>query len=793
MRFGRVAAAIGVGAMLGSWALPARADQENELKITVTHRWKAAGNTGSWTPYLVTVRNDGTGNFNGEVGLLPNQTFGPSLPYETFPRYRGAVSVPPRTERTMAIYVTEAPGGYHGELYDAHGTVAARADPDPTPHAGSTLAILSDHPAAEQRIGAPLNALSQIGVALSRFTPAQPFPTNAVYLSGLNGVIIDQFDSGSLGGAQVQALRDFIGLGGTLIVAGGASWRRTLAPLPRELLPMRPVETTTASLSSLAELAGLTTNASAQVVTGPVASWGLAPVVTPDGLPLIVEGAYGAGRVVELAFDPLAEPFDAQVDLAAMSWSQAISRGLSGARGGSSWSRFPVKGPSQPSALAGSGPGTWSPYPGYLDPVFNDFSAASVPPFGLLAVLLVAYGLLVSLLSYVLLKVVGRRGLLWATVPALAIACTATAYVVGFGPRGSDYQLTQLQVLRLGPGGVVETTSFGGVYSPRRGDVRVSPPPNTLVSTAVALFSWSGTRGHESVISLGPRPEVLLSNVSVWDMRPVQTLSVTHPVAGEPGQALPIEAQLKVSHGRLAGHVTNRTTRTVRDLRLFSPPASQAELVATLPPGATAAVDAQLTLGPSGVPFGNFGVPGPGMVVGPSSALNARQAAMAIATSASSSRPGELVLVGFTDPTDTLQVEGRHPTRRAQAVVAEPVQLQSADSLSGITPTARLVSSLSASGTGPLDLYDLDLPQGLTGRVGLNLVAQGAQPAVYSVDVYDWNLRSWRQVFVQIAPGPGLTPTTAPLTAGETAQGVVRLRLRENTPGQVLISATDLK
>lgn len=786
--------AIGLGALLGSWALPAGADEDNGLKITVAQRWKVAGNTGGWTPYLVTVRNDGPGNFNGEVGLVPTQTPRGSPPYDSIPRYRGALSVPARTQRTAAIYVIETPGGYHAELYDAQGRVAGRADPDPASRAGSALAILSDHPAAAQRIGAPLNALGQIGVALSRFTPAQPFPTNAVYLSGLNGVIIDQFDSGSLNGAQVQALKDFVGLGGTLIEAGGASWRRTLAPLPRDLLPMRPAETSTASLSSLTELAGLTTNPSAPVVTGQVASWGRAPVVTPDGVPLIVEGAYGAGRVVELAFDPLGEPFDAQVELAAMSWSQAISRGLSGARGGSSWSRFAVNGPSQPNALAGSGPGTWSPYPGYLDPVFNDFSAASMPPFGLLAVLLVAYGLLVSLLSYVLLKVMGRRGLLWATVPALAIACTATAYEVGFGPRGSDYQLTQLQVMRLGPEGVVETGSFGGVFSPRRGDVRVSSAPNTLVSTAVALYSWSGTRGQETVISVGSRPEVLLSNVSVWDMRRVQTLSVTHPSGGEPGQALPIEARLKVSHGRLVGQITNHTSRTVRDLRLSSLSGSQAELVATLPPGATAAVDAQLTPGQSGLPLGKFGVPGQGMVTGPSSSENARQAAMAIATSASSSRPGDLVLVGFTDPADTLQVEGRRPTRRVQALVAEPVELQSADSLSGITPTARLVSNLSASVTGPLDVYELDLPQGLTGRVGLNLVAaQGIQPAVYSVDLYDWNLRSWRQVPVQIAPGPGLTATATPLTGGETAEGVVRLRMRENTPGQVLISATDLK
>ena len=41
----------------------------------------------------------------------------------------------------------------------------------------------------------------------------------------------------------------------------------------------------------------------------------------------------------------------------------------------------------------------------------------------------------------------------------------------------------------------------------------------------------------------------LLSNVAVWSMRPVQTLSVSHPYAYEPRGSMPVDAQLKVVKG----------------------------------------------------------------------------------------------------------------------------------------------------------------------------------------------------------------------------------------------------
>lgn len=778
------------GLLLVTWAPPAGAAPAGGLTVTLGQRWKVAAAIGAWTPYTVTVRYDGPGTFDGDVFLVPNLTPSGPFPPNSFPQYRSTLTVPSGTERTAQIYVIEAPGGYHAELRDARGRVVATAAPNFALPTGAAVAILSDLPQAEQRISAPLKSLSRIEVGISQFASPQAFPSSVVYLSALNGLIIDRFDSGALDHAQMQALKDFVGLGGTLILVGGSSWRRNLTPMDHDLLPMRPDATATASLAPLGEMAGLTSTATVQVVTGDVASWAKVALASPEGRPLIVEGAYGGGRVVVLTFDPLAEPVEGQLDLAALSWSQAISRGLSGSQGGSQLAGFGFGGPAQPSTLGISGPGTWSAFPGYVNQIMNDTPAASSPALGLLAALLVGYGLLATLLSYIVLRAIGRRGMLWVIVPALAVAFTAGSYLVGFGTRSLDYRLTGVQVQRLGPEGVVETYGLGAVLSPRRGDVRVSAAANTLLSTAMPIFGPPNPGGLESLITVAPRPEVLFSNVAVWELRPVQTLTMNHFSAAEPGSDMAITAELHLEQGRVKGQVTNHTSRTVRELQLVSASGTGAQLVATLAPGATARIDQAVTQATPGLPPANKavivqggGVAGPG----PAYPQNSRQALIALAASQAVGRGGDLALVGLTDPVDTLHVgDGRLAASSTRAVVVEPVRLQSADSLAGIAPQARLVSDHSGGAGTSVDVYEVDLPRGVSGRIRLSLafLKSPVTPTLYPVEVYDWDVHAWRAISPQA--------NTAPLTQAETAGGVVRVRVKEDRPGQAVLTATSL-
>jgi hypothetical protein len=310
--------------------------------------------------------------------------------------------------------------------------------------------------------------------------------------------------------------------------------------------------------------------------------------------------------------------------------------------------------------------------------------------------------------------------------------------------------------------------------------------PNTLVSTATIVYGTTPDQATE--ITLGPRPEVVLANVPVWDLRPVQTVSVTHPFSAQPGSGEPIEAHLRLERGRIKGEVVNHTSRTVRGLQVLTGSGSGAQLVSTLGPGATVTVDASLSQGAWAGTIGK-GVISVGLGAGPS-AHDARQALVALAASRGAGRPGDLVLVAGADAIETLGVEGGTVAPRTRAALAEPVRLESADSLAAITPAARLVSSYVSGGSDQVDAYELDLPPGATGRVGLTWAAGGPSPPGWPMEVYDWDLHSWRPLPLQTTAGPAAAP--AALTVGETATGVVRIRVHENGPGQSFISATSL-
>src|SRR5205807_10251200 len=143
------------------------------------------------------------------------------------PDYRAQVTVPKGTSRSVTFYVFQPPAGYQAELRDASGRTLVSGVAAQTLGNAFAVAVLSDQPQGDQRIQA-LRPMPDNNVRFSRFASAQAFPTNAALLSGLQGLVIEDFDTNSLSEAQSRALRDFVGLGGGLVVAAGSSWRRTL-------------------------------------------------------------------------------------------------------------------------------------------------------------------------------------------------------------------------------------------------------------------------------------------------------------------------------------------------------------------------------------------------------------------------------------------------------------------------------------------------------------------------------------------------------------------------------------
>src|SRR5439155_20016531 len=91
-------------------------------------------------------------------------------------------------------------------------------------------------------------------VKLAKLDVAQ-LPEQAQLYSSLDCLIVSNASSGLLRPEQIQELRVWVDAGGLFIAIGGPTWQKTLAPLPDDLLAVRPTELATLdSLDGLVEL-----------------------------------------------------------------------------------------------------------------------------------------------------------------------------------------------------------------------------------------------------------------------------------------------------------------------------------------------------------------------------------------------------------------------------------------------------------------------------------------------------------------------------------------------------------
>ncbi len=712
--------------------------------------------TGSWVRYLITVKNLADGDFLGDVLLIDQDQDAESgaqsqslAALARNPRlgapaaagqsaYALHLTVPSRKSRTVAVL---APDFFNVVQAEMGGSVLAlQVVEHPT---AIPVAVLSDVESAANTI---------LGLHFDRFTPrvavfgsAAGFPSNALLLAGYTTLVIDQFDTAALSEAQVQAVRDFVGFGGTLVVAGGSGWRRSVAPLPADLLPVRPQTTVTESLAPLGALAG----ASVEQRTVPMAAGTLAPgarrLLDGGAGPLVAEMPYGAGKIVELTYDPSGDG-TGQTPYAALGWTQALGRSIEQVPGSSS--------------MANSMLGPDPAFTGLL-PAADD---APLPPLWLIALVLLAYVAIAGPLGYLLARRHwGRPALFWATVPASAAAFTAVFYLVGSALQGS-LQDSEIQVVRVGPGQVVNVLEYHRVLFLQRGEHRVVAPPNSLVAPlTLETFRVTGSTcerctsvlgglasGAEHVTP-GRQPVVDESGVIYGSVRVLASSALQRADVG-------LDARLAIHGGRVQGTIANAGRQPVVLLELYSNDGQalhRAELAPGVAPGETITVDAPL----AGADASGRSPAAEEMLLRSVAAgsLNAR---------------GQVVLVGLMPPLPSgLTVDGESPPGSGLAVLQQTISLAGADSAVRDVEGKWLVSTSGDQKTGFAAVYDLSVPGG-TGPLQLTYNAQWAT----SMEIYDWT----RGAFATVSQRPVDSSTSAvPLTGDQVRDGLVRVRMKE--------------
>lgn len=768
MGFGALALALAAGLWYLSSA-PSRGRAVEPGGASVMASATQAG-TGSWVRYTISVTNYGSQDFEGDVVLLnhgdqstPDGAGLPSLGRVDKVPTAASVRFPATApDAAYQVHLRLAGGRQHQlsvTVPERYEVIEVRSPAGAVlftgPVEGGTvipIAVLSRAGAVADAVGAV--TAGEFPIHVVAVADGRQLPARASGLNGFAELVLDQFDTAGLSRGQAGALRDFVGLGGTLVLVTGPDWRRTLAGIPLELQPLRPKQTQTADLHALADLGRL-----AGDFSGPIATGDLAPgarVLAGDrSAPLAVALDYGAGRVVELAFDPASEPVSSS-RLGPAAWTLAVSSGLAKAPGAT------------PGAFSLPGP---NPIPAGLFPAPGE---PALPAPALVGAVVLAYILLVGPLNLVLSRRLRKPDLLWITTPLIAVVATASFYGAGLVIQGGNRD-DEVQVLKAGPAAAADL-QYHRLLFHQRGQHTIDlgsgvvGAPLTLplyqatgAGCARCVLQLSGLRQNveEHVVNSSPA-QVVETGVAYGNVRMIGTLSVDPGVRG-------LEATLAANGGQITGTLRNLGGSTVRNLSLYSSDAEvlhRTLLAGSIAPGRTVSVaglprpaELDVTRIPAGISEDQ---------------LLANSLAQAAVFSS-----GSPLLIGMVDPTPSrLVVDGHGQAASARAFLEQPVTLAGADSLLADFTRVRLVARSGDSRSGLLDVYDFELPRSLGTPLRLSFDRGHAS----GTEVYDWAAQSWR-------PGPwtedpvDATRLTGDLMSSEVSGGVVRVRVREPRTG----------
>lgn len=647
-----------------------------------------------WTPLHIVLRNSGASALNGQLVVPVAQGVNNS-------NLTLAVDLPSGSRKAVVMYVraTDLSSASLSVQFVVAGQVvdSAQATATAQPTGNLSVGVLSDDVAG---VRSTLRAL-QFGdtpLSVTQFDDATPLDPQPRALDMFDLIVIDNYSSSTLGADQLAALHDWVRGGGALLVVGGSSARKTMAPLPADLLAARLQSTTVmGALPELAALAGGSVTASGPTAVS-VASPAANAVVEAShaGTALLVDRPLGRGHLLYSAVEPTLTPLSAwPLTAQSLFWERALAPGLLGPRDALVENTIQYgqnATPNQDTTIAND-----------LDTIAPE----GLPSFSIYVVLIVLYVLVLGPGNYIVLRRLRRQELSWFTIPIGAIAFGVATFAIAYVHNGSTVIANVDTVAFIEPAGSRQSVdSYVGVVSPTPGDHTLdaldAPGLGWEVQGDAASFGSSGASPIGLQMDEGPRLMAKLIGFQTWTQRDVglrQRISLSGTLTGH----------LTLRGGLVRGQIFNSTALTLHDCVATSA-GSVSTPVAVVAPGQRVTVKPfALNAGPTGPSTYNNGANGPlsnaylggspSGQVEPSSSVRFNKMLAAVFPSGSAvSAASPLMLVCRSSAALTpLTVDGAAPSGGAVDLIVAPLDLTLGPGPTTLTPGAEPVSTLGST------------------------------------------------------------------------------------------------
>jgi hypothetical protein len=541
------------------------------IDLQIEAGYRGTARLRQWMPVRITVHNPG-GDFRGTLsilcGTLPTSsnsyaarravtTFGPGPADDRGPAvpavHRVPVVLKAGSTTRVTTHVLVGADVTHVDLFDSQDQLVAGTDVRLRLVVNEGLvAVVSQNDQALDLFGS-LHLPGAAGqVQVVHFRPAD-LPNSGILLRAFDTVALDDAVTVAFTPSQKNALVDFVDMGGSLFIAGGASWRNTTAGLPAELLPV-----TIDGTRSLADLPHTRIALGASRLTAPVdvavaKRRAGVTVLGEDAAPILIEAPFGQGYVlfsaVEFTLEPMASWNGTRTLLRQALIRLIVTPAVVYVRGGE------IRPATRPDVFHRS--------PAMSDTLMN-IPALDVPSLKLVGLLLLGYVLLIGPLNHLLLRRLGRPDLAWITLPLIALVFAGLAYGVGLRNKGNDILANQVRIIHLSDhSDRADIETFTGLFVPHRGSYSARPGGQPLVTGLGGVYG-SDLQGPivPGVVMVhgggSSGAEVRLLNMTAWSMRGFSS----EELMPNPGT---LAQDLHLANGRITGTVTNRLPFALSD------------------------------------------------------------------------------------------------------------------------------------------------------------------------------------------------------------------------------------
>ena len=533
----------------------------NPISIAVKVGYSGFLKAQQWMPVTINLTNKGQ-DVDGTLEITAGLTSGQGgQPLESA-IYQAHVSLPAGATKSVRTYLVEdqVPSTVSVRLV-ANGRELASANTQTGTPATVLIGVLSDQGTALDSFGAVHpGGLTANVVHLG----LEDVGDSAILLRAFDLLVIDDFATDTLTAAQRGAITDYVKNGGELLLGTGASWRKTLAGVSSDILPMQIAGTTILSPAPALDMLPRV-----EVATGAL-NQGAHAWLLGGSRPLLAERFVGAGLVTVATFDwnqdPVASWTGANVLLRQI-LVRTVFPSASSSQNGNFGGPFGASGTSISERSNG------------LYQALSNVPALDLPSLVLIGILVLAYVLLVGPINYLALRALNRRALAWVTVPLIAILASAGAFGTGLFTKGRSTQTNQVSIIHLQPGwDRAYQESYTGLLTPTRGDYQVT------VSGQQLLFAPTGSYNggvNSDLIRVGSNNSVVLPSMTAYTLRGFATEGLV--------AAPQLTASASMANGKLHGTIRNMSSSTFSDGVVLAGDGYQ--VLPALAPGASATFD----------------------------------------------------------------------------------------------------------------------------------------------------------------------------------------------------------